>query len=178
MQSLLAAAEAAGDGLPPVEKWNPQHCGVMDIAIRRDGSWWHEGRRITRRRLVKLFSRILRKEDDGLHYLVTPVEKVAVKVECAPFIAVRVDRAGEGRAQQLVFTTNLDDLTIAGPDRPIRVETDPQTGEPAPFVRVRAALDALIARPAFYELVEMAEERDGVLGVWSSGVFFELGPAR
>lgn len=177
MQSLLAAAETAGRGLPPVEKWNPDHCGVMDLVIRRDGSWWHEGKRITRERLVKLFARILRKDDDGVHYLVTPVEKQAVTVEAAPFVAVRVDRAERDGKPVLIFTTNLGDVTEAGPDRPIRVEIDPETGEPSPFVRVRGRLEALIARPAFYELAEMAEERGGKLGVVSNGEFFALGPA-
>jgi len=177
MQSLLEAAENAGAGLPPVEKWNPEHCGVMDLVIRRDGSWWHEGKRITRDRLVKLFARILRKDDDGIHYLVTPVEKQAVTVESAPFVAVRVDATERDGVPVLIFTTNLGDVTEAGPDRPIRVEIDPETGEPEPFVLVRGKLEALIARPVFYELANMTEERDGQLGVASNGEFFALGPS-
>ena len=94
MQSLLDAAREAGEGLPPVEKWHPEYCGEMDMVIKRDGSWWHEGSRITRDRLVRLFSTILRKDDDGIHYLVTPVEQIAIKVEVAPFIATRVDIVG------------------------------------------------------------------------------------
>jgi uncharacterized protein len=179
MQSLLKAAESSGDGLPPVDTWNPTHCDTMDMVIRRDGSWWHEGRRITRQRLVKLFARILRKDDDGVHYLVTPVEKQAVQVEAAPFVAVRVDRGEDAGAPVLVFTTNLGDVVAAGPDHPIRVETDPQTGEPQPFVLIRGRLEALINRPAFYELVEMADMRevDGqqMLCVTSKGVTFDLG---
>ena len=178
MQSLLEAARSAGDGLPPVERWNPDHCGSMDMVIRRDGSWWHEGTRITRDRLKKLFSTVLRKDDDGIHYLVTPVEKIAIEVELAPFLAVRVDRAGEGEDQSLVFRTNFDDLVEAGPDHPLRVTVDGESGEPVPLIRVRGRLDALLTRPVFYELAEMAVEKDGVMGVWSGGGFFPLGAAN
>ena len=178
MQSLLDAARAAGEGLPPVDRWNPDYCGEMDLVIRRDGTWWHEGVRITRDRLVRLFSTILRKDDDGIHYLVTPVEKIGIRVEVAPFLAVRVDAAGEGRAQSLVFTTNVGDLAEAGPDHPLDVSVDPATGEPTPLVRVRGRLDALLARPVFYELAELAVEHEGRMGVWSGGVFFPLEPGR
>jgi hypothetical protein len=174
MQSLLQAARSAGDGLPPVERWHPEYCGEMDMVIRRDGSWWHEGKRITRQALSRLFSTILRKDDDGVHYLVTPGEKIAIKVELAPFVAVRVDATGEGQAQSLIFTTNFDDLAEAGPDHPIDVRIDPDTGEPTPLVRIRGRLDALMTRPVFYELVERAVEHEGVTGVWSGGVFFAL----
>ncbi|MEN0653687.1 MULTISPECIES: DUF1285 domain-containing protein [Hyphobacterium] len=175
MQSLLDAAAAAGEGLPPVEKWNPAHCGTMDMEIRRDGSWWHDGRRITRDRLVRLFSTILRKDDDGVHYLVTPVEKQAVRVEIAPFLAVRVDRAERDGRPVLIFTTNLGDLAEAGPDHPIRVEIDKDTGEPTPFVIIRGRLEALITRPVFYELVDMAQQDGNRLTIESSGETFELG---
>lgn len=178
MQSLLDAARQSGDGLPPVDKWNPEHCGEMDLVIKRDGSWWHEGTRIARERLTKLFSTVLRKDDDGIHYLVTPVEKIAIEVELAPFLAVRVDRAGDGEAQSLVFRTNFDDLVEAGPDHPIAIQKDAQTGEPVPLVRVRGRLDALLTRPVFYELADMAETQDGVPGVWSGGVFFPLEPGH
>lgn len=182
MQSLLKAAESSSEGLPPVETWNPTHCDTMDMVIRRDGSWWHEGRRITRERLVKLFARILRKDDDGVHYLVTPVEKQAVQVEAAPFVAVRVDRGEEEGEPVLIFTTNLGDVVAAGSDHPIRVETDPQTGEPEPFILIRGRLEALINRPSFYELVESADirESDGrkTLFVRSRGRDFELGRAE
>jgi len=182
MQSLLKAAESSGEGLPPVETWNPTHCDTMDMVIRRDGSWWHEGRRITRERLVKLFARILRKDDDGVHYLVTPVEKQAVQVEAAPFVAVRVDSGEEGGEPVLIFTTNLGDVVVAGPDHPVRVETDPETGEPEPFILIRGRLEALINRPSFYELVERAEIRDvdgrKTLFIRSRGQEFELGRAE
>ena len=167
--------------LPPVESWNPTHCGDIDMVIRADGSWWHEGGRMNRERMVKMFSRILRKDEDGVTYLVTPYEKVAVEVEDAPFIAVRVDRAGApGPDQALAFVTNVGDVAVAGADLPLRVETDNETGEPAPYVRVRGRLDAKLARPVFYELAGMAVANpDGsdTLGVWSQGVFFPIGAA-
>ncbi len=175
MQSLLKAAREAGDGLPPVERWHPEYCGEMDMVIKRDGTWWHEGTRITRDRLVRLFSTILRKDEDGQTYLVTPVEKIGITVETAPFIATRVDAVGSGREQSLVFTTNMGDLAEAGPEHPIDVQFDAETGEPTPLVRVRGRLDALMARPVFYELAELAEEKDGVMGVWSGGEFYPLG---
>ena len=178
---LMAAQAASEDGLPPVHLWDPPHCGDIGMEVRRDGSWWYQGSPIGRERIVRLFSRILRRDDDGLHYLVTPVEKVVVHVEVAPFLAVRADVAGEGPDQKLVFTTNVGDVFTAGPEAPIQVDTDPETLEPKPCVRVRARLDALVTRPVFFELVEMAEERESnegaVLGVWSDGAFFPLGPA-
>lgn len=182
MQSLLSAAQAidTADGYPPVEKWEPDFCGEMDLVIRRDGSWWHEGARIGREKLIRLFARILRKDENGKTYLVTPVEKIEIKVEAAPFLAVRVDRTGEGKEQNLGFLTNLDDAVIAGPEHPIRVETG-EDGEPEPYVHVRGRLEALITRAAFYDLVEFAERGEDetgepCMGVWSRGVFFPLGP--
>ncbi|HFB55012.1 MAG TPA: DUF1285 domain-containing protein, partial [Hellea balneolensis] len=107
LSTLIKAAKALGDDALPVETWHPEYCGEMDMVIRRDGSWWHEGTRITRMPLVKLFSKVLRKDDDGLHYLVTPVEKIKIEVECAAFIAVRVDIQGNGKNQRVFFTTNI-----------------------------------------------------------------------
>lgn len=177
MQTAARAAQAPGRGLPPVHLWNPAHCGEIDIVIRRNGQWWHEGTPIGREALVRLFSTILRKDPDGFH-LVTPVEKLRITVEDAPFIAVRIDRVGPA----LRFTTNVGDEVEAGPDAAIRVETDPVTGEPRPYVHVRRGLEALIARPVFYELVEMAQLREGpeggVLSVASNGRWFPLGPAE
>jgi len=181
MQSLLAAAQSSDNaqGLPPVDRWEPDYCGEMDMVIRRDGSWWHEGTRIGREKLIRLFARILRKDADGATYLVTPVEKIKITVEAAPFLAVRVDRAGEGPDQRLAFLTNMDDAVVAGPDHPIRVEIRPG-GEPEPFVHIRGRLEALMTRAAFYDLAEYAvpgEDAAGrdVMGVWSCGVFFPLG---
>jgi len=171
------ARQAPGRGLPPVHLWNPAHCGEIDIVITRAGVWRHEGSPIGREALVRLFSTVLRKDPDG-YYLVTPVEKMKIKVEDAPFVAVRVDRVGAA----LRFVTNVGDEVEAGPQNEIRVEVDPTTGEPRPYLHVRRGLEALIARPVFYELVEIADEReteDGPrLGVQSNGTWFALGPAR
>ncbi len=183
LESVLSAIAPDGlDGnLPPVHLWNPDHCGDIQMEIRADGSWWHEGTRIGRERLVKLFSRILRKDPDGEIYLVTPYEKVIVHVEDAPFLAVRVDRAGEpGPDQTLAFTTNLGDVTLAGPEAKLRVETDPETLEPGPYVLVRGGLEAKLTRACFYDLVNMAvpqPDAPHLLGVWSQGQFFTLGPS-
>lgn len=179
---LRAAAPDGLDGkLPPVHLWNPEHCGDINMEIRKDGSWWHEGTRIGRERLVKLFSRILRKDEDGEIYLVTPYEKVIVRVEDAPFLAVRVDQLEQaGQDQILAFTTNLGDVTTACAQTPLRVKLDPITHEPAPYVLVRGGLEAKLTRSVYYELANLAvesQERPGILGVWSGGMFFELGPA-
>lgn len=173
LESVIAAAAAGPKrGLPPVHLWNPPNCGEIDIVIRRDGLWFHEGSPIGREALVRLFSSVLRLDPDGYH-LVTPVEKMKITVEDAPFLAVRVDRVGEA----LRFLTNVGDAVEAGPDNPIRVTTDPGTGEPAPYVHVRRGLEARLRRPVFYELVEMAETRDGVMGVASNGAWFPIGLA-
>ena len=166
-----AAKQAPGRGLPPVHLWHPEHCGDIDIVIRADGTWMHENSPIGRRELVRLFSTVLRKDPDGYH-LVTPVEKMRIRVEDLPFRAVTMER----RAGDLVFTTDVGDEVTADADNPIVVETDPATGEPAPRVHVRQGLEARIARPLFYELVEMAEVVDGRLTVTSGGARFALGP--
>jgi hypothetical protein len=165
------ARQAPGRGLPPVHLWRPDHCGEIDIVIRRDGVWLHEGAPIGRSELVRLFSTVLRKDPDG-YCLVTPVEKLGLKVEDLPFRAVAVAREDD----RLVFTTDVGDLVVAGPEHPIEVETDPVTGEPAPALRVRADLWARIARPVFYELVEMATDEVGRLTIRSGGAAFALGP--
>lgn len=172
LEGIAAAAGTRAKGPPPVHLWNPPNCGDIDIVIRRDGTWFHEGTPIGREALVRLFASILRKDPDG-YWLVTPVEKMRITVEDAPFRAIRVDR----RQGDLVFVTNVGEETAAGPENPIRVEADPETGEPAPYVHVRRGLEARIDRAVFYELADMAEERDGVLGVTSGGVWFALGPA-
>ena len=178
LQGITEAAKMAGKrGLPPVHLWNPPNCGEIDIVIKKNGLWFHEGTPIGREALVRLFSTVLRKDPDGV-FLVTPVEKMKITVEDAPFIAVRVDREGDA----LRFLTNVGDEVEAGPDNPIRVEMDVETGEPRPYVHVRRGLEALIARPVFYELVEMAELRDGDDGrryrVQSNGQWFAVGPVQ
>jgi len=180
----LAAAEAEGKkarGLPPVHLWNPAFCGDIDMRIARDGTWHYMGTPIGRPPMVRLFSTILRHDEDGKYYLVTPVEKVGITVEDAPFVAIAMRVTGEGEEQALSFTTNVGDETVAGPEHPIRFETDPESGEPAPYVHVRARLEALIARAVFYDLVELGVEHmhqgQNWFGVWSSGVFFPFMPA-
>ena len=170
LEGVAEAAKAAGGrGLPPVHLWRPEHCGEIDIRIRKDGVWFHEGAPIGREALVRLFSTVLRLDPDGYH-LVTPVEKMKIRVDDAPFIAVRVDREGP----TLVFQTNVGDTVEAGPDNKIRVEIDPETGEPRPYLHVRRGLEALIARPVFYELAEMAVLEGDVWGVASNGAFFPI----
>ena len=172
--NVLAEAQNAikRRGVAPVEKWNPDYCGEMDMRIAADGTWFHEGTPIGRKPLVRLFSTVLRKDEDGRHYLVTPVEKIGIEVEDAPFLAVEVAIDGEGEEATLSFRTNVDDVVVADKDHPIRVELDPETLEPAPYVLVRGRLEAKIIRSVFYELVEIARDRDGEFGVWSAGCFF------
>lgn len=174
----LQAEIAKGRGLPPVERWNPPHCGTIDMRIARDGTWFYMGTPILRPAMVRLFSTILRREADGEFVLVTPVERVGITVEDAPFLAVTLEREGEGADQRLSFLTNVGDRVVAGPEHPIRVETDAD-GTPRPYVRVRGQLDALIARAPFYELVDLAVPGadPAILGVTSAGAFFPLGPA-
>jgi hypothetical protein len=176
-ESLAQSARAAQKGgLPPVHLWNPPHCGDIDMRIARDGTWFYMGTPIGRPELVKLFSTILRKDGDN-YVLVTPVEKVGITVDDAPFVAVDFNRQGE----DLVFETNVGDQTTAGPDHPIRVVRDADTGEPSPYVLVRANLEALIDRKSFYRLVEIGEHADhegqSWFGVWSGGVFFPIIPS-
>ncbi|MGB3556070.1 MAG: DUF1285 domain-containing protein [Jannaschia sp.] len=170
--SLLAAARSAekkgSRGPAPVHLWNPPYCGEIDIIIRRDGTWIHEGTPIGRPGLVRLFASILKKEEDR-HYLVTPVEKVGIQVEDAPFVAIDFEVEEEG----ITFETNVGDVVTAGPDHPIRVEMA-EDGEPAPYVEVRAGLEALIDRKSFYRLVEIGEEEDGMFGIRSAGAFFPV----
>ena len=171
---LASVAEAAAGtrGLPPVHLWNPSHCGDIDIVIRRDGTWLHENSPIGRPELVRLFSTVLRKDPDG-YCLVTPVEKLSIRVEDLPFRAVAVT-AADGT---LSFTTDVGDAVEAGPEHPIRVQTDPATGEPSPALHVRADLWARISRAVFYELVEIARVEEDRLVVHSNGAAFPLGPA-
>ncbi|NOX74250.1 MAG: DUF1285 domain-containing protein [Alphaproteobacteria bacterium] len=177
--SLANAARLAGKKGPPVHLWNPEFCGDLDMRIARDGTWFYLGTPIGRKPLVKLFSSIIRKDGDD-YFLVTPVEKVGITVDDAPFVAVDFDVAGEGEAQVITFTTQVDDVAEAGPDRPLRVERDAKTGEPSPYILIRANLEALIDRKSFYRLVELAvhHEVDGQswFGIWSSGVFFRIIP--
>jgi hypothetical protein len=163
--------------LPPVHLWNPAHCGDIGLEIRKDGSWWQDGVRFSRDRLVRLFSTILRRDADG-YYLVTPHEKVVVKVEDAPFLAVRADRFERDGDPVIVVTTNVGDVVAVDAEHPLRVESDPRTGEPSTYVLVRGGLEARLSRPPWYDLVSWAETDPlGVLAVKSSGERFTLGAA-
>jgi len=181
-QSLESAAKAASKRgkLPPVHLWDPPFCGDLDMRIARDGTWFYLGTPIGRPELVRLFSTILKKEGDD-YFLVTPVEKVGITVDDAPFVAVDFTVAGEGREQVLTFETLQGDRAEAGEENPIRVERDPETGEPSPYVHIRAGLEALIDRKSFYRLVEIgaSEPHEGAdwFGLWSGGVFFPVIPA-
>jgi hypothetical protein len=178
-EKLADAAKAAtkGRGLPPVHLWNPPYSGDLDMRIARDGTWFYQGSPITRPALVRLFSTILRRDSSGF-VLVTPVERWGITVEDAPFVAVDFDIQGSGVSQVLRFTTNVGDEVDAGPDHPIRVEVNAETGEPAPYVMVRNGLEALIDRKSFYRLIDLAEhgEHDGAqwFGLWSGGAFFGI----
>ena len=177
-EGLVASITAAKTrGLPPVHLWNPPFCGDLDMRIARDGTWVYQGTPIGRPGLVKLFSSILKREG-GKYFLVTPVEKVGIVVDDAPFVAIDFEVQGEGEAQNLRFVTQVDDVAKAGPEHPIRVERDPETGEPAPYVLVRADLEALIDRKSFYRLVDLGVHHDGWFGVWSGGQFFGIIPSE
>ena len=175
MPSLDDIARLVGDRkLPPVDAWHPTHCGDSDMRIAADGTWFHMGTPIGRAPLWKLFSTILRREADGRYVLVTPVEKLDIAVEDAPFIAVELVSEGEGVHRRLGFRLNSDDHVIAGPEHALRVETAPD-GTPRPYLHVRGGLEALIARPLFYEIAEIAiAEANTPLGLWSDGAFFPI----
>ncbi|WP_299770909.1 DUF1285 domain-containing protein [uncultured Tateyamaria sp.] len=175
---LVASITAAKTrGLPPVHLWNPPFCGDLDMRIARDGTWFYQGTPIGRPGLVKLFSSILKREE-GKYFLVTPVEKVGITVDDAPFVAIDFEAEGTGEAQVLTFVTHVDDVAVAGPNHPIRVERDPETGEPSPYILIRADLEALIDRKSFYRLVDLGSHHDGWFGVWSQGQFFGIIPSN
>ena len=158
--------------LPPVEQWRPRRVGDIDIRIKADGRWVHDGSEIKRQRLVDLFATILRLDADG-YCLVTPAEKLRIRVDDAPFIAIDMESTGEGRERRLILTTNVGDHVLVDAAHPITVLDN--RGEPRPYVEVRAGLRALIARSVFYRLVDLGKIRDGMLEVWSSGTRFVLG---
>lgn len=164
---------AAERKLPPVEKWDPGHCGHSAMRIARDGTWFHEGSPIGRPAMIRLFSTVLRREADGSFALVTPVEKLTIDVEDAPFVAVELKDEGQGRERTLAFRLNTGDLVVAGGDH--RLLFKGGEGGPYPYIEVRKGLDALVARPVYYELVNLALAEGGVpVGLWSGGVFFPL----
>lgn len=156
--------------------WNPPYRGDLDMRIARDGTWFYQGTPINRPEMVRLFSSILKREQ-GRYYLVTPAEKVGITVDDAPFVAVDVDASGTGSDQVLRFTTHVGDSAQAGPEHPIRVERDPYTDEPAPYVLIRDGLEARIDRKTFYRLIEHGSHHEGWFGLWSSGRFFAILPS-
>lgn len=166
---------AEEDRLPPVESWNPEHCGHSDMRIARDGTWFHQGSPIGRPAMVRLFSTILRREADGGFVLVTPVEKLDIEVEDAPFQAVELKIEGESAAMRLAFRLNTGDLVAAGPEHGLRFEE--REDGPRPYLHVRRGLEALVARTVYYELAEIALSNGSEPpGVWSNGAFFALEP--
>lgn len=173
--SKLSLAEiaklAAERKLPPVEKWNPEHCGHSGMRIARDGTWFHEGSPIGRKEMVRLFSTVLRREPDGSHVLVTPVEKLDIDVEDAPFIATEMQSQGEGKDRRIAFSLNTGDLVLLDAAHPLVVRQD-ENG-PRPYVIVRGSMEARLGRSVYYELATIAIGEDAE-GVWSHGSFFPL----
>lgn len=182
-EGLAASASAAtrGKGLPPVHLWNPPFCGDIDMRIARDGTWFYQGTPIGRAPLVKLFSGILKREGDR-YFLVTPVEKVGITVDDAPFVAVDFDVENAGEDQTLTFTTQVGDSVPLDADHPLRVSRDPASGEPSPYIHIRAGLEALIDRKSFYRLVDLCKhdrhEGKDWFGIRSSGRFFPMIPSE
>jgi hypothetical protein len=163
--------------LPPVESWNPDHCGASGMRIARDGTWYHEGSPIGRPAMVRLFSTILRREPDGSFVLVTPVEKLDIDVEDAPFLAVEMKSESEGRERRLAFRLNTGDLVVAGPEHRLRFAAGEEG--PHPYLQVRRGLEALVARSVYYELAELAlAEGATPPGLWSGGAFFPFEPGE
>jgi uncharacterized protein len=174
--SLAQIAEmAAARALPPVETWRPTKSGDSAMRIARDGTWFHEGSPITRKNMVRLFSSILRREEDGSYVLVTPAERLTIAVDDAPFIAVEMKSDGKGEGRRLAFRLNTGDMVVAGHAHPITVRGT--LDEPAPYIDVRGGMEARIGRAVFYELANMAIDEDSSpLGIWSNGSFFALDP--
>ena len=168
--SLAEIAQAAAEQrLPPVERWDPPHCGDSGMRIARDGTWYHDGVPIRRPAMVRLFAGLLRREEDGRHVLVTPVEKLDIVVEDAPFLAVEARSEGAGAERRIAFRLNTDEPVVAGPDHRLHLV------DGRPYLTVRAGLEAAIARPVYYELAELALGEGGnPPGLWSDGLFFPL----
>jgi hypothetical protein len=172
-ESLFARLAEGGDSLPPVATWNPPRHGVSNMRIAADGRWYHLGSEIRRPEMVRLFSTILRRDPDGI-YLVTPVEKLSIEVDDAPFVAIDMESRGTGRSRELAFLTNVGDVVPADAAHPIALR--PTANGVRPYITVRASLHALIARSVYYRLAELSEVRNEQWGVWSKGEFFALEP--
>ncbi len=182
--ALARLTEALGPnarrkGPPPVERWNPAYCGEIDMRIAADGTWFYMGTPINRPALVRLFSTVLRRDPER-YVLVTPVERVGITVEDAPFLAVEMAVEGEGGGRQIAFRTNVDDLVQVGPERPLRFERDAHGGV-KPYVKVRGDLWALVTRTLALDLIGLAEERESggetVFGIEAGSTFFPVAPA-
>jgi Uncharacterized protein conserved in bacteria len=184
LAALIARAagdrNAGKDTPPPVEKWNPPDCGEIDMEIRADGTWFYMGTPIGRAPLVRLFSTVLRKDDDGRTYLVTPVEKVGIRVIDAPFIAVEMTRTEEEGGQVLTFRTNVGDVVRAGPDNPLRFVVTGETDQLKPYLLVRGRLEALVGRAVTYDLLALGEPATiagrEMFAVRSGGAVFPVMP--
>lgn len=180
IQRAAADTNQGAGGLPPVEKWNPPFCGDLDIEIRADGTWFYMGTPIGRAPLVRLFSTVLRRDEDGRTYLVTPVEKVGIRVQDAPFVAVEMQRSMEEGEQVLTFRTNVGDVVRADADHPLRFVVHGENRELKPYVLVRGRLEALVSRAVMYDLVELGEviAVDGVpmFALRSAGRVFPVMP--
>ncbi len=172
-RDAVVASEKAPGKRPSASLPKLNLCGDIGLKIARDGTWYYQGSPIARMGLVKLFASVLRLEDDGRYYLVTPVEKVPIEVETMPFVAVEMWREGSGQAQSLSFRSNVDDVVTAGAEHALGFQAGPK-GNFTPFVLVRDGLKARLARPVYYELAALALEHVGAEGpgVWSGGVFF------
>lgn len=182
LQALIARAARAGKGLPPVERWNPDFCGDLDMEIKADGTWFYMGTPIGRPALVQLFSTVLRKDADGRTYLVTPVEKVGIRVQDAHFVAVEMEVSGKRNDQVLTFRTNVGDVIEAGGEHPLRFVDEDGTGGLKPYLHVRGRLEALVSRPVMYQLVEIGEEIEidgkAMFCVRSKGEVFPIMPVE
>ena len=172
-ESLGAIARTKS--IPPVERWNPDFCGDIDMRIAADGTWFYGGTPIGRPALVRLFSTILRKDPER-YVLVTPVERVGIAVEDAPFVAVQMIVEGEGNGRTIAFRTNVDDIVAVGPEHELRFSRDDHDGV-KPYVRVRHDLWARVTRALTYDLIGLGEERDGTFGLGVAGIFFTIAPA-
>lgn len=175
--SLAALAEAIENrgGAPPVDRWNPPHCGHSNMRIGRDGRWFHEGSPINRPAMTRLFSTVLRREPDGSHVLVTPVEKLTIDVEVTAFRATQMSMAGESQQRRIGLTLDSGDALIVGPEHPLTVVETPDGLSPR--VAVRFGLEAELSRPLYYELADIAiTEAHDPPGIWSDGAFFPLMP--
>ena len=171
--------ELRGFNIPPLAQWHPQQSLDIDLRIAADGRWYHQGAVIARHRLVKLFGSVLRLEQDGRHYLITPHLKYPVTVDDAPFQAVEVSRQGNGKAQNLFFRTNLDDIVLADATHPLNITTDRKTEQVSPYIEVRDGLQAKLSRPVYYELAQLLQpptpNPNKILGLYSAGQFFPFG---